>query len=214
MVRMQPFSYSEYMISIKSHIIIRPGELRLKKDQEEFVLKRAVDDSNFLKTIYKSLDINYVKFYKMDGLSRLGFLAAEYLLKDETIEKGNCDLLFINKHASLAVDNAYQKSLSDIPSPGLFVYTLSNIVQGEICIRHKLYGENYTFVEKLFSPEKLFERSITLLNVNKENVALVACMDYKDDNDYELIMFFLVRNSYNQLIKYNLQNLKSIFELL
>ena len=202
------------MHCIKSHIIITPKELRLKNADGELVIQRTSDETNFLKSIYKQLNIGYAKFYKMDGLSRLGFLAAEYLLKDETKEKDHCDLLFINKHASLAVDSAYQESLVDIASPGLFVYTLSNIVQGEVCIRHKMHGENYTFVEKEFAPQKLFEKANTLLNTNLSRNALISCMDYIDDEHYELIMFFVVGNADNQVIKYNLQNLKSIFETL
>jgi hypothetical protein len=35
----------------------------------------------------------------------------------------------------------------------LFVYTLSNIVAGEICIRHKIKGENAFFVSEEFDAE-------------------------------------------------------------
>lgn len=211
---MRLYFLREYMISIKSHITISPKELRLLNSETDLAIQCEDDDPNFLKTLYKQLEIGYAKFYKMDGLSRLGFLGAEFLLKEKTKETENCDLLFINKHASLAVDTAYQESLLSMASPALFVYTLPNIVQGEICIRHKIYGENYTFIEKEFSPEKLYETAETMLATNNGNNLLLACLDYKNDNDYELLMLHLVKNADNQAIKFNLQNLKSIFESL
>ncbi len=208
---MRRYYLKELMTSIKSHITITPKELRLHSSESDVVIFREADDENFLKTIYKEMKIGYAKFYKMDGLARLGFLAAEFLLKDDT-DKENCDLLFINKHASLAVDKAYQKSLVEIASPALFVYTLPNIVQGEICIRHKIFGENYTFVEKDFTPESMYEKANTILQNNAQKPLLMACLDYITDENFEIIMFLVVKNTDNQAIKFNLQNLKTIFE--
>jgi hypothetical protein len=55
-----------------------------------------------------------------------------------------------NAHASLDTDIRYLQSVQDMASPALFVYTLPNIMIGEICIRHKFKGENTFFVFKDF----------------------------------------------------------------
>ena len=52
--------------------------------------------------------------------------------------------------ASLDVDLKYEKTIQSGASPALFVYTLPNIVIGEIAIRHHFKGENAFFVFKQF----------------------------------------------------------------
>ena len=85
------------MINIKSHIIITPKELRFLSADNDIVIYREPADDNFLKTIYKEFKISYPKFYKMDGMARLGFLGAEFLLKDEN-QTEDCTLLFIKNN--------------------------------------------------------------------------------------------------------------------
>ena len=102
-----------------------------------------------LKEIYRYLKIDYPKFFKMDSLSKLGFLAAEILL-EEIDNKENFGIILSTSSSSLETDTAFQETIRDVdnffPSPAVFVYTLPNIVIGEICIRHKIYGENMMFI--------------------------------------------------------------------
>ena len=48
-----------------------------------------------------------------------------------------------------------QHADSYYPSPALFVYTLPNIVTGEIAIRNKYYGETSFVVLEEFDPEQI-----------------------------------------------------------
>ncbi|MDE6296764.1 MAG: 3-oxoacyl-ACP synthase, partial [Muribaculaceae bacterium] len=108
-------------------------------------------DSGNLKNLYRSVAGDYPKFFKMDMLCRIGFIAAEYLLKgyDEN-EKENMSVVLFNKEGSLLTDRNYTETIIDkdnyYPSPALFVYTLANIVTGEIAIRHKIYGESSFYI--------------------------------------------------------------------
>ena len=109
----------------------------------------AQNTADILKEIYRYLKIDYPKFFKMDNLSKLGFLTAEFLL--ENIDnKEDLGIILSTTSSSLDSDTAFQKTIEDtdnfFPSPSLFVYTLPNIVIGEICIRHKIYGENMMFI--------------------------------------------------------------------
>lgn len=89
----------------------------------------------------------------MDNLSKLGWLATEILLKDVFIKPDqpeNVGVVISNKSSSLDTDLKYYESVQSIASPALFVYTLPNIVMGEISIRHHFKGENALFVSEQF----------------------------------------------------------------
>ena len=122
-----------------------------------------VNGSEMLTQIYKEKIGGYPKFYKMDPLSKLGFVASELLLSEEQkladisedlkykilprfTEREDRAIVFINRSASLAADNRYEETIqigdNYFPSPAEFVYTLPNIVTGEIAIRNKYYGES------------------------------------------------------------------------
>ena len=102
---------------------------------------------------YRSMQVEYPKFYKMDGLSRLGFLASEMLLRDTPnrfMPREDVAIVCFNCSSSLEVDTQYQATICDnenyFPSPSLFVYTLPNIVTGEIAIRNKFFGETSFYI--------------------------------------------------------------------
>ncbi|MCE5344950.1 MAG: hypothetical protein LLG13_01515 [Bacteroidales bacterium] len=105
---------------------------------------------------YRNLELEYPKFFKMDNLSKLAILASECLLKNTELykiaDKGNVALVLSNASSSLVTDSNYHLTIDDpknyFPSPSLFVYTLPNITIGEICIKHKIYGENIFFVSE------------------------------------------------------------------
>lgn len=123
------------------------------------LLKDEVNSSttDFLLSAYKYFNIDYPKFYKMDNLCKLGFLAVELLLKDRQIaeEYGteNIGIVFSNANSSLDADLHYFESVKNIPSPAQFVYTLPNIVIGEVSIRHRCKGENAFFVSDRFDAD-------------------------------------------------------------
>lgn len=102
--------------------------------------------------LYRRYAGDYPKFFKMDTLSRLGFVAAEILLQKEKVEA----VIFANRSASIKNDTDYLATIAEgnyYPSPSLFVYTLPNIVTGEIAIRHHIQGETAFYI--LESPEQL-----------------------------------------------------------
>jgi hypothetical protein len=64
-------------------------------------------------------------------------------------------IVLTNAEASLNTDLWYQESSKVAASPSLFVYTLPNIVIGEICIRNNIQGENNFFITPLFDSKLL-----------------------------------------------------------
>src|SRR5450432_825180 len=123
---------------IQKRLLIRQGKIIFTS------ASGTLDD--FLEEAFNCLSLSYSKFYKMDRLSKLGFLASEMLLKDSPLlpryAPDEVALVLSNASSSLDTDIRFAESIKTIPSPALFVYTLPNIVAGEICIRQGITGEN------------------------------------------------------------------------
>ena len=126
------------------------------------IVARRDPDSNdsWFKQIYKEQEILYPKFYKMDALSQAGFLASELIKRANPgliADYGDDEiaLVFANKTSSSETDQRFVHSYehNGAPSPSLFVYTLPNIVLGEIAIANKWFGENIFAVLPKFVPE-------------------------------------------------------------
>ena len=129
------------------------------------VIKQELNDhTEFLKSSYRQLGIQYPKFFKMDNLCKLAFLSAEILLKDADLlskyPSEEIGMIILNSSSSLETDEKHQESISDrgnyFPSPSVFVYTLPNIMTGEIAIRHRLKGENGVFISEKPDPKMIF----------------------------------------------------------
>ncbi|MDX1461862.1 MAG: 3-oxoacyl-ACP synthase [Marinirhabdus sp.] len=135
----------------------------------------------YLKSLYRTLDLKYPKFFKMDTLSKLSFLGADILLEHSAEEKTETALVFSNRSSSLDTDRKHQASITagaDVyPSPAVFVYTLPNIGMGEIAIRHQLHSENAFFVFDSFQAEFLQKYTLSLLHQKKATRALCAWVE-------------------------------------
>ena len=102
-----------------------------------------------LTALYKEQIDGYAKFYKMDILSRLGFVATELLLQAEGqerfAERDDRAVVFVGRSGSVCADIKYLDTIANAddfyPSPERVVYTLPNIVTGEVAIRNKYHGE-------------------------------------------------------------------------
>ena len=147
-------------------------------DQKVFH-SEATSFTDFAKEAYKNFEINYPKFFKMDNLSKLAFLASEMMLNEQLIaqSENNIALVFANQSSSLDTDVKYQNSIDDkenyFPSPAVFVYTLPNICLGEISIKHQLKSENAFFVFEENNEVFLTQYATSLLQ--KKKAAKVLC---------------------------------------
>ena len=78
-----------------------------------------------LTELYRNYIGDYPKFFKMDTLSKLGFVASELLLQTEGgtrfEPREDRAIVFFNRSASLQADTAYQATIQDkesfFPSP-------------------------------------------------------------------------------------------------
>lgn len=163
---------------------------KLWERKEELGEQEGKEHHSLLTTLYKQMIGNYPKFYKMDGLSRLGFVASEILLN---AEKGETDkeraIIFFNHSSSIASDRNYKESINDkdnyFPSPSIFVYTLPNIVTGEIAIRNHFHGETSFFILP-DKDERLMEEILQASCRDDQSKSfLTGWIDYEDERHFE-----------------------------
>ena len=150
----------------------------------------AKDSPAFLKAAYRNLQVPYPKFFKMDNLCKLGFLATEYLLHDtqlaENYSPNDTGIVFQNRSSSLETDEKHQESIRDrqnyFPSPSVFVYTLPNIVVGEVSIRHKIKGENALLISREPDAGQLFGYVNELFAQNRVTCCIAGWVEAYHDH--------------------------------
>jgi len=153
---------------------------------------QAENFSEFAKKAYKSLELNYPKFHKMDNLSKLAFLASEMILNEK--DNSKTALVFANKSSSLDTDFKYQESINSqenyFPSPAVFVYTLPNICVGEISIKHQIQTENAFFVLDEFDEKFLSDYSEQIVQSGKAEKALCGWVELYQES-YKAFVYLL-----------------------
>jgi hypothetical protein len=160
----------------------------------------ASKPAEFLKSAYRHLHIQYPKFFKMDNLSKLAFLSAELLLKDMNITSRypseKIGLILLNASSSLETDEKHQESINDrgnyFPSPSVFVYTLPNIMTGEIAIRHKIKGENAVFIGEKPDAPAIFQLVSELFSQKRVSCCITGWVEAYHDRLSSCLM--LVEN--------------------
>lgn len=168
------------MQNITPYCIIRNN--KIWKNGGIIFEEQGVSLDDFLLEAYSTLKITYPKFYKMDRLSKSGFLGAEILLGGlpKRWDTNQAALVLANSNSSLDTDIRYWDTVKTLASPSLFVYTLPNIVAGEICIRHGIKGENLFFVSPKFDVELMTSYVDILLNKGKAKCCLAGWIDVLD----------------------------------
>lgn len=163
---------------------------KLWERKEELGGQEGKEHHSLLTSLYKQMIGNYPKFYKMDGLSRLGFVASEILLN---AERGETDkeraIIFFNHSSSIASDRNYKESINDkdnyFPSPSIFVYTLPNIVTGEIAIRNHFHGETSFFILPDKDERMMEEILQASCRDDQSKSFLTGWIDYEDERHFE-----------------------------
>ena len=168
------------------------------------VLEHESTGNALLSELYRNHIADWPKFFKMDTLSKAGFVATELLLKEigvrryesEEYIQGRSIVLF-GSTASLCADRNYQETIQNkdnyYPSPALFVYTLPNIVTGEIAIRNHWRGESSFYV--LETPDAV-QMAFHLACAFQDSVTdsiLAGWVDSSMNDDFQAFMTVISR---------------------
>ena len=159
-------------------------------------LEIPVGPSDMLSTIYRRYVNDYPKFFKMDRLGKLGFLASELLLQslDEArfVPRDDRAVILFNSSGSHDADVHYQATINDkdhfFPSPSLFVYTLPNIVAGEIAIRNCYLGQTAFYVLANHDSQTIRQMvEAAFMDAGTRSI-LTGWVDYYAENRFEARM--------------------------
>ena len=142
-------------------------------DETSVFVSSQTDFHIFSREAFKSRGESNMKFYKMDDLCKLGYLASAWLLDGIEYGEEECGIVMSGKYGCLDTDIRHQQIIDSegdsSASPAVFVYTLPNVVAAEISIRHRIKGENIWF----WSEDK------TMSDIKKYASILAASRDLK-----------------------------------
>lgn len=153
----------------------------------------------FLSSVYKTSGLKYPKFYKMDLLSKLGFMTSTFLVESGALLKpydpDKVAIVVSNSESSLETDHNYYNTISEpdhyYPNPALFVYTLPNLLIGEISIKYALKGESTFFVSRQPDFETLCTYCSWLLQNTDTQAVMTGWIDLDPLHNYESILFLI-----------------------
>ena len=179
---------------IKS-VVITPDQVLV----DGMPLAHHAQGNALLTELYRTHIGDYPKFFKMDTLCKLGFVASELLLQAEGeqrfVPREDRAVVFFNRSASLQADTAYQATIQDpenfYPSPSAFVYTLPNIVTGEIALRNKYYGETSFFVIENEETSLISRQLLNVFRDPKTESILNGWLECIDEDHFEAKVFLL-----------------------
>ena len=176
--------------------------------------------TDFIHSVYSKYQLNYPKFFKMDNLSKLGFLTGELLLTGKALNKYNKEeigVVIANSSSSLDTDEKYYATVKNrndyFPSPSLFVYTLPNIMIGELCIKYKIQGENAFFIFENFETDFICNYINSLMDSNKIQCCIAGWTELYNDK-YESILCLIEKEKNEEQSNYmicNTDNIKKLY---
>ena len=162
-------------------------------------LEHEASENALLTELYRNHIADWPKFFKMDTLSKAGFVASELLIKElgehrlgsEEFAQGRAIVLF-GATASLCADRNYQETIQDkdnyYPSPALFVYTLPNIVTGEIAIRNHWRGETSFYVTEAPDAAQMAFHLACAFQDQVTDSILAGWVDSSRNDDFQAFM--------------------------
>jgi len=166
--------------AIYSSVLLRDNQIIL--NGQTLTQTEGLGSLEFLDSTYEKYQMSYPKFFKMDNLCKTAFIAAEVMLRDITwvksLQPEEIGIVVSTAHSSLDTDLRYENTIENGPSPALFVYTLPNIMVGELSIRHKFKGETACFVFDIFDPEFQTDYINGLFETGKLKLCLSGWADF------------------------------------
>ena len=179
-------------------------------------LKTTSSGLQLLSELYRSHVGDYPKFFKMDVLCKLGFIAAELLAegeKDRFVPREVRAVLLFSKTGPLCNDLNYSATIVDdeyFPSPSLFVYTLANIVTGEISIRNKYKGDTTAFELPGFDPQAIVDNVEAAFLDEGTDSAICGWTECPSQDEFEAVMMLVERSADDHGLPFNVETLKKI----
>ena len=210
-------------LKITYYSIIRQNKVFIN-DKLDFAQNNNIKFPDFIRSVYRNYKIGYPKFFKMDNLSKLGFITSELVLMQQNVlskyKEKDTGVIIANSASSIDSDTEYYNTIKDksdyFPSPSVFVYTLPNILIGEICIRNKIKGESSFFIFEKFDADFIYNYINVLFSTSKIEACLSGWVDY-EENVYDSFLFLVekenkINNGRN--INFEPENIRNMYKWL
>jgi len=173
------------------------------------------DLDGFLASVYQHVRVQYPKYYKMDNLCKLGWLASEILLKDgsqkDNYQPEGLGIVLANANSSLDDDIKYFETTKEVSSPSLFVYTLPNIVIGEICIRNNFKGEHAFFIQQVFDAGFMEQQVNYQLDKNILQACICGWVEVVKQ-EYKAVLFLVEKKGESPIrVEFSAENMNKTF---
>lgn len=191
-----------FALTVKHRVRILPSGVWV--DGSPFSVANEKASMSLLTALYKQKIGDYPKYYKMDALCRLGFVASELLLQAEQKQRTAHEtapypaddsraIVLFNHSSSIYSDKKYLETIRDqdnyYPSPSVFVYTLPNIVTGEVAIRNGYHGETSFYILPDKDERQMQEVLATTCLDPKTKSVLAGWIDYQDADHFDADLY-------------------------
>lgn len=169
---------------------ISRGELELNG---KVLIHDVPQFDTFIRNVYHHRNEPNMKFFKMDNMCKMGYIAASYILENQKFDEREISVVLANRASSLDTDLQHAANLATCrpASPATFVYTLPNIVLGEISIHHKIKGETTFFISEQFDEDFMKQYASILMARQKCRYVLLGWCELLE-NQYDL-KFYLYK---------------------
>ena len=118
--------------------------------------------------------------------------------KKRFVECDNRAIILFNSSSSICADKEYNKTIRNkqdyFPSPSVFVYTLPNIVTGEIAIRNLYHGETSFYI--MPENDETLQQNIVRASLTTENTESCICgwINANSESDFETDLYIIEKS--------------------
>lgn len=173
----------------------------------------------FIRERYRALADPNMKFSKMDDLCKLAYVASCELLSGHRPDcpAERIGVVMANRSASLDSDRRHQAIIDAGDgcgaSPAVFVYTLPNIMLGQVAIKHGLKGESTFFAFPDKSSNFIREYATSLIAEGRMDAVLWGWCEF-DGGSYDCELTLTEKTGQNTMEDLELQLKQQIIEAL
>lgn len=194
---------------VEKDVMVVPQHLRVAHRVEITPTQVIVDGlqvatehqgAELLTELYRRYADDYPKFFKMDPLCKLGYVASVLILQADGYRDKGTDhraVILFDRHGSICSDRKYQATITGVdnyyPSPAVFVYTLANIVTGEIAIRNQFKGETAFYVLDKEDPRLMEEIVADSFQDKATQSVLTGWVDFRDAQQFNAKLYIINR---------------------
>jgi hypothetical protein len=178
---------------------------------------RSQPFASFAEQWYRHHNVHYPKFHKMDPLCKLGLMGSDTLLNNNplatNLDPYEVGVILSNRNSSLDTDLRHHHQSEKGPaSPAVFVYSLPNIVIGEICIRHGIKGENTFFIEPEFNAKRQSEYIDVLFQTGTFKACIGGWVEFLNEK-YRLFMYLVEETEKPGALPFNADTLTKLYHV-